>query len=665
MRRSLWRETSDRVSRLFRPLRGELLETRCLLSSTPELLSEPSLPVAELLDTASNSLVAPPSADQFAPMEVLSGDSLAADIVVEPPAPTSLFDTAAGGEPGESASSPVIPATESAPATDAEGPSTTEDSSDVSSKGDSGADPIEPLLGRTPAEQSDATALTDDVPEGEATQDPASPAGLDLRDVLQKAAGSHRRGGNSNIASFSNAASFQDTAVNETAADSPPSMVLPSSDDLGQTNGAAIPPVQPSEGDDAAQDHIFANLALANRDISGLLENAHASAHLPARPFQAGAPANRSDDIDLLSAVTDWRHFERLSSAMAQFLADAGQENVSASAASAAAGILVFVTPQTAAAGSVGRTAELSSRQASVREASARRRIAIQSAHDQVMASGDDEPWPGFVQLVEQELVEQELIEAGLVPLEAQPSRRDTIEAELAQVKDQLARQERLAMVGQVAASIAHDLRNPLGVVHTAVYLLRRCLAADDPKPQSYLEAIDAEIETANRIISNLMEVVRAKDAVKQSIDFGSTIRQVFERIQNRGEIECRIDCRPEPFTVDADPVQLRQVLGNLLTNGAEAMGGKGEIRIEARQDGGFDVLTVRDNGPGIPPEIRQTLFEPLVSTRAKGTGLGLAICRQIVQRHGGTIELLAADGGATFQIRLPQSAPLSPPPAD
>ena len=469
MRRSLWRETSDRVSRLFRPLRGELLETRCLLSSTPELLSEPSLPVAELLDTASNSLVAPPIADQFAPMEVLSGDSLAADIVVEPPAPTSLFDTAAGGEPGESALSPVIPATESAPATDAEGSSTTEDSSDASSEGDSGADPIEPLLSRTPAEQSDATALTDDVPVDEAMQDPASPAGLDLRDVLQKTAGSHRRGGNSNVATFSNAASFQDAAVNKTAADSPPSMVLPSSDDVGRTNGAAIPPVQPSESDDAAQDRIFANLALARRDISGPQEKAHASAHLPAGSFQTSAPANWSDDIDLLSAVTDWRQFERLSSVMAQFLADAGQGIVSASPAAAAAGILVFVAPQAAAAasssaGSAGQTAEFSSLLASVREASARRRIAIQSAHDQVMANGDDEPWPGFVQLVE-----QELIEAGLVPLEAQPSRRDAVEAELAQVKDQLARQERLALVGQVAASIAHDLRNPLAVVHTAV----------------------------------------------------------------------------------------------------------------------------------------------------------------------------------------------------
>ena len=151
-----------------------------------------------------------------------------------------------------------------------------------------------------------------------------------------------------------------------------------------------------------------------------------------------------------------------------------------------------------------------------------------------------------------------------------------------------------------MAASIAHDLRNPLAVVRNAAWLLKRYLATDNPKPMYYLEAIETEVETANRIISNLMEVVRGKEAVKEPVDLGTTVDEVFGRLQNRGDITLRVDFRPAPFAVFADPVQLRQVLGNLMGNGAEAMGSQGELGVEARREGEFDVLTVRDTGPAI-----------------------------------------------------------------
>lgn len=234
----------------------------------------------------------------------------------------------------------------------------------------------------------------------------------------------------------------------------------------------------------------------------------------------------------------------------------------------------------------------------------------------------------------------------------------ERLQTQLTELQEQLARQARLAMVGQAAASIAHDLRNPLAVVRNAAWLLKQDLPPEAADSQQYLEAIDSEVDHANRIIGNLMEAVRAKEPAKQAVDLGTVVAEVFDRLQNRGPSVLRFDAQPDPFTVDADPVQLRQVWGNLLGNAVEAMRGEGEILVQARQQGRFDEVLVRDTGPGIPPEIRATLFEPLVSTRAKGTGLGLAICRQIIERHGGTIELLPPDSpGAAFLIRLPHTA--------
>ena len=153
------------------------------------------------------------------------------------------------------------------------------------------------------------------------------------------------------------------------------------------------------------------------------------------------------------------------------------------------------------------------------------------------------------------------------------------------------------------------------------------------------------------------MDAARAKEPAKQSVDLSLASAEVFDRLQNRGETQLHLDGQKAPFLVHADPVQLRRVLGNLMGNAAESMGGTGDIHVEARRDGAFDTILVRDNGPGVSPEIRDTLFEPLVSTRQKGTGLGLAVCRQIIERHGGTIDLLPSDAaGAAFLIRLPRA---------
>ena len=239
--------------------------------------------------------------------------------------------------------------------------------------------------------------------------------------------------------------------------------------------------------------------------------------------------------------------------------------------------------------------------------------------------------------------------------VERQKREHQRIQAELDRAKQELVHKTRLAVIGQVAASIAHELRNPLGAIHNAVFYLRRRETQLEPKWDQYLEIIRHEVLAADRIVNDLLEVARAKQPVKQPVDLAVAVLEVFERLPHVPGVLLDVQLDPLPFAVSADPQQLRQVLANLFTNSIQAVGGTGRILVRGLREPGWDVLTVSDDGPGVAPEIRERLFEPLFTTKAKGTGLGLVICRQILERHGASIELRHTTGGATFEIRLPR----------
>ena len=240
--------------------------------------------------------------------------------------------------------------------------------------------------------------------------------------------------------------------------------------------------------------------------------------------------------------------------------------------------------------------------------------------------------------------------------LEQRQHEKEHAEAELAQMRDRLVRATRLAAIGQVSASIAHDLRNPLGTVRNAAYYLERRLPKDQPEVTEYLGIINQEVAAADRIITNLLAVAGAKEPVKQHVDVGQAIREALARTGQAKAVRLRMSLAPEPFMVRADPDHLRQVFRNLVTNAAEAMGDGGEIIVEAARDADGDSIVLRDTGPGVAQEIRESVFEPLVTTKAKGIGLGLTICREIIEHHGGGIELIdEGKPGAAFRIRLPR----------
>jgi len=243
--------------------------------------------------------------------------------------------------------------------------------------------------------------------------------------------------------------------------------------------------------------------------------------------------------------------------------------------------------------------------------------------------------------------------------LEHQLQEKKRVEAELARARDELVRKARLATVGQVSASIAHELRNPLGTVRNAAYYLKHHVPQNEPRLLEYLQIIDDATTAADGIISNLMVMTLARPPAKQAVDLGRLAREIFDRAGLPEGIRWRVSLEPDPFVVDADRGQLGQVLTNLLANAVQAMEGRGQVLLSASRSDDYDTIVFQDQGPGIPRDMHQRVFEPLVSTKAKGSGLGLTICREIIERQGGTIESIGREGqGAALCVRLPRSRP-------
>lgn len=220
---------------------------------------------------------------------------------------------------------------------------------------------------------------------------------------------------------------------------------------------------------------------------------------------------------------------------------------------------------------------------------------------------------------------------------------------------------EKLATVGQFAASMGHELRNPLGVIESSLFLLRQHLgaAAAAPDVAKHLVRIEGEITRANKTIGDLLDLARNRPPRRRRTEVAGLIETATRSALLPSTISVDVAPGVEKLIIDVDPDQLQQVLINLLTNAAQAMPGGGRVFIEGESPpGGETRLRVRDNGPGVPAELRHRIFEALFTTKAKGSGLGLPLCRRILEAHGGTIELEPTAHGASFILALPAAEP-------
>jgi PAS domain S-box-containing protein len=257
--------------------------------------------------------------------------------------------------------------------------------------------------------------------------------------------------------------------------------------------------------------------------------------------------------------------------------------------------------------------------------------------------------------ITERKKAEEEALAAQQHILELQLHQQESIKAELDKARAALVRQTRLAAMGQLSSSIAHELRTPLACISHAAYFLQRKIPQAEHEYHEFLTMIRHEIQRAYRIVTNCTAISQGKPSRKSLIALRAVFDQVRAELDLPEAIKWHFAFDREPFMIYADSAQMEQVLNNLFQNAIQALDGQGRINIEASRVDKFDVIRVSDNGPGVPPELRGQLFEPLVTSKPRGTGLGLAICRQFVEQHGGRIELCESDEpGTTIQISLP-----------
>jgi two-component system sensor histidine kinase HydH len=222
---------------------------------------------------------------------------------------------------------------------------------------------------------------------------------------------------------------------------------------------------------------------------------------------------------------------------------------------------------------------------------------------------------------------------------------------------------ERLATIGQFAAGIGHELRNPLGVVESSAFLVSRRLEQlqiSDASLTRHMEKIAAEVKRSNQAINDLLELARSNPLKRRLVEASEFISQAIVAANLPLAVEVEVSA-PPGTRLDVDPDQLIRLVTNLLINASQAVKGSGHIWIEARREGTRSIVLVRDDGPGVPAEVRGRIFEALFTTKAKGNGLGLALCRRIAEAHLGTVTLEPSERGASFRITIPDSSPGSP----
>jgi signal transduction histidine kinase len=277
-------------------------------------------------------------------------------------------------------------------------------------------------------------------------------------------------------------------------------------------------------------------------------------------------------------------------------------------------------------------------------------------------------------------------LEEGFGPVSFTGRNLDELESVLRQIGDRVGaiverlqqherealRAEQMAAVGQLAAGMAHELRNPLTSMKILVQgAMARAYGDDGGGPglgSRDLNVLEEEITRLEQLIQSFLDYARPPKPEKQVVDVGPLVEQALAFIAGRvaaASARLKFVGRAGPVRAAVDPAQFRQVLLNLVLNALDAQGSGGEITVRLQEDNdGWLSLQVADSGCGLPAALGERIFEPFATTKETGLGLGLSICRRIAAAHGGTI--MGANrpgGGAVFTFRLPPVSPLATSP--
>lgn len=229
---------------------------------------------------------------------------------------------------------------------------------------------------------------------------------------------------------------------------------------------------------------------------------------------------------------------------------------------------------------------------------------------------------------------------------------------ELKNLQEDLIKSAKFNVIGQLASVVGHELRNPLGVIKNSVYFLNMVLKdVADEKIVKHLKILDKQVNSANTIISDLLDLTKKKVPTLQLTDLNKTVTNALSNLTVPENIVLDIKLGKIPETL-LDEGQIQKVIQNLIMNSIQAMAEGGNLAIQTTKHEDTLKITVKDTGVGIPKNDIAKLFTPLFTTKAKGIGLGLVVCKQLVEGHNGTITVESKVGeGSTFIVKLPIQA--------
>jgi len=232
---------------------------------------------------------------------------------------------------------------------------------------------------------------------------------------------------------------------------------------------------------------------------------------------------------------------------------------------------------------------------------------------------------------------------------------------QLIHVQEELARAERLAAIGSLAAGVAHEINNPAAIIRGNVEILLMDLPAQ-AEGREEAEEILRQTERISLITQNMLAFARKQSLHRGTVRLNDLLEEILAQAGHLAplgavQIERRLD--PQLPPIEGDGERLRQVFTNIIVNALQAMAGSGALTVASRADGTQVEVAVGDTGPGVPRELREKIFDPFFTTRGSGTGLGLSVSYGIVQAHNGSIAVESEAGhGSTFRVRLPAGRP-------
>lgn len=227
---------------------------------------------------------------------------------------------------------------------------------------------------------------------------------------------------------------------------------------------------------------------------------------------------------------------------------------------------------------------------------------------------------------------------------------------QLRKIQEDLLVAERLAVLGQLAGSISHEIRNPLNVISSSAYLLRMKLETKEKKVLEYIERIEGEVRNSTAVIESLLSLSGMKEPKIERHDLIGVFNHVLSAYQMPETVKVVKDIPEEAIFVNVDKEQLCMAFHNIIKNAVEAMNAKGELTLKISKENNTRArILFTDTGPGIAPENVEKVFQPLFTTKARGMGFGLSICKMIVDKQKGSIAVISQLGkGATVAITLP-----------